>query len=279
MKEALKTIRWKMVFRFLGVVVGLVGVVLLMGLVSKKDAVQVCQELEVIIEGKETFIDQQDISEMIDQIYGKVEGKLLQEIPTHEIEQELKGIPYVSNAEVYMDMDGKMSVKVKQREVILRVMPTVGESYYLASDGKKIPVTLKYVPYVMVANGHIREHYQEAMEEIQTPTLEHLYNFAQFVKGDTLWSNQIVQLYVNQDEEIEIIPRVGTQQFVIGTADSLASKLNRIELFYKNILPKVGNDAYNKVNVKYTGQIICERNKDWFIDSLQMQLSKVNIGH
>ena len=41
------------------------GVIALMGLVSKKDAAQACTSLQIIVEGRETFIGQADIPAII----------------------------------------------------------------------------------------------------------------------------------------------------------------------------------------------------------------------
>lgn len=100
-----------------------------------------------------------------------------------------------------------------------------------------------------------------------------LVSIVDYVKNDELWSNQIVQLYVNEQRDIEIVPRVGTQQLVLGNAENLEGKLSRIEVFYKNILPRVGTDAYERINVKYADQIICERKGTWRLDSLQTKMN------
>jgi cell division protein FtsQ len=173
-----------------------------------------------------------------------------------------------------MDMDGTMQVAVQQREVVVRIINQVGQEYYVDSKGNKIPVTLKYVPHVMVANGNIREGYKKSLEPVTSDLVKDLVKIVEDTKSDELWSNQIVQLYVNDDKDIEIVPRVGNQQLIIGNADSLSYKLDRLKKFYTHILPKVGSDAYSKVNVKYSGQIVCERKGDWFIDSLQMKINK-----
>jgi cell division protein FtsQ len=247
---------------------------MLMSLVNKKDQVQVCTDLKVMVEGKETFIDQNDISSMIKEKFGKVVGKELNALPLQKIETELMKSPYVSSADVHMDMDGTMQVAVQQREVVVRIINQVGQEYYVDSKGNKIPVTLKYVPHVMVANGNIREGYKKSLEPVTSDLVKDLVKIVEDTKSDELWSNQIVQLYVNDDKDIEIVPRVGNQQLIIGNADSLSYKLDRLKKFYTHILPKVGSDAYSKVNVKYSGQIVCERKGDWFIDSLQMKINK-----
>lgn len=274
MLNRIRNIQWRQVGYFFLGLLAIVGVGMLMSLVNKKDQVQECTALKVMVEGKETFIDQNDISSMIKEKFGAVVGKQLNQLPLQQIETELKKSPYVSNADVHMDMDGTMRVSVQQREVVVRIINQGGQEFYVDSKGNKIPVTLKYVPHVMVANGNIKEGYKKSLEPVQSQLVKDLVRIVEETKEDELWSNQIVQLYVNDERDIEIVPRVGNQQLIIGNADSLSYKLDRLKKFYTHILPKVGSDAYSKVNVKYSGQIVCERKGDWFIDSLQMKINK-----
>lgn len=270
----MKNIRWGIVFyTFLGVL-ALGGIIVLMHLVSTKDEAQKCTSLRVSIEGQETFIDQNDISKMINNQFGTVIGKDLKDIKLEQIETEIEKLPYVSRAEVHVDIDGVMQVSVQQREVVLRVINKAGREYYVDRNGNKVPVTLKYVPHVLVANGNIKEGYGQALESVESNTVKDLLKVVERVTGDPLWENQIVQMYVNDQKDIELIPRVGNELLLLGSADSLDDKLKRLEIYYKNILPKVGTEAYEKVNVKYGGQIICERKGDWAMDSLQMKINK-----
>ncbi|MFZ4863811.1 cell division protein FtsQ/DivIB [Sphingobacterium sp. Mn56C] len=272
----MRNIRWNLVlYTILGLLV-FGGLVVLMGMISRKDKAQNCAGLTVMVEGKETFIDQQDISNMIHSKFGDLLHMPLKEVKLHAIELEIERLPYVSAAEVYADMDGKIQVKVQQREVLLRVINNNGKEYYVDAVGNKIPVTLKYVPHVLVASGHISEGYSKPLEKVESQLLKDLIKIVDRVKDDNLWGNQIVQLYVNEQKDIELIPRVGKELLVIGTADSLDYKLERLALYYTEIVPKVGAEAYQKVNVKYGGQIICERKGNWIMDSLQFKMSMKN---
>lgn len=272
MDRGIRNIPWRLIsFICLGVL-ALVGVGMLMRIVNQKDQKQVCTSLKVMVEGKETFIDQHDISNLIKNKFGTVVGINLDQIPVQEIEDALTELPYVSKAEIYADMNGVLQVSVGQREVVLRVINKAGSEYYVDTEGAKIPVTLKYVPHVLVANGHIAEGYKKPLDTVESRIVTDLLRIVAHVKNDPLWSNQIVQLYVNENKDIEIIPRVGNQELILGNADSLTQKLDRLVIFYKNILPKVGAEAYEKVNVKYDGQIICERRGSWMIDSLQIKM-------
>ncbi len=272
MLNTLRNIPWRLLGYASLVLVALVGIGMLMGLVKKKDNAQVCTAMRVMIEGKEAFIDQHDISDLVKAKFGRVVGETLQRIPIEQIEKALMELPYVSAAEIYVDMDGVLQISVQQREVVLRIVNRAGSEYYIDTKGAKVPVTLRYVPHVLVANGNIKEGYKKALDTIETKVVKDLVTIVEHVKGDPLWSNQIVQLYVNDAGDIEIVPRVGNQQLVLGNAVKLDEKLKRLVIFYKNILPRVGSDAYERVNVKYDGQIICERKEGWILDSLQTKM-------
>lgn len=272
----MKNIRWNIVlYAVLGLFV-VVGLGVLMSLINKKDKSQVCTALKVNVEGKETFIDQHDISTMINNQFGTVIGSQLVSIKFQEIEDAIKKLPYVADAEISSDMDGKVEINVQQREAVLRVINKNGREFYVDGEGNKIPVTLKYVPHVLVANGNIKEGYSKSLEEVKTKTVKDLVKIVNHVRGDELWENQIVQIYVNDQNDIELVPRVGREVLVIGSADSLDYKLDRLKTYYTNILPRVGTDAYARVNVKYGGQIICERRGDWYLDSLQRVINMKN---
>ncbi|WP_437921986.1 cell division protein FtsQ/DivIB [Sphingobacterium sp. LRF_L2] len=267
-----RRISWSFVGYTCLVLLAFVGLGMLMGLVKKKDMTQICSSMKVMIEGKEAFIDQHDISDLVKTKFGKVVGKPLAQIPVEEIEKALLELPYVSAAEIYVDMDGVLQISVQQREVLLRIINKNGQEFYIDTKGAKVPVTLRYVPHVLVANGNIREGYKKALDTVETKLVRDLVSVVEHVKNDPLWSNQIVQLYVNETKDIEIVPRVGTQQLVLGDATKLDEKLKRLLLFYQSILPKVGTEAYTKVNVKYDDQIVCERKGNWVIDSLQFKM-------
>ncbi|HEY4197539.1 MAG TPA: cell division protein FtsQ, partial [Mucilaginibacter sp.] len=81
-----------------------------------------------------------------------------------------------------------------------------------------------------------------------------------YIRKDSLWDAQIAQVYVDQNHEIELIPRVGNQRILIGNADSLDIKFHNLLAFYKQALPQVGWDAYKLINIKYSNQIVGVKN-------------------
>jgi len=91
---------------------------------------------------------------------------------------------------------------------------------------------------------------------LHTDIAKDLYKTADFIRKDSLWSAQIVQVFVNENHEMELIPRVGNQRILLGNADSLKTKFANLLVFYKQALPKVGEDVYKIINIKYANQVI-----------------------
>ena len=77
MLNKIRNIQWRQVGYFFLGIASLVGVGMLMSLVTKKDQVQVCTSLKVLVEGKETFIDQQDHEVYLRMVFGDGIGDLL----------------------------------------------------------------------------------------------------------------------------------------------------------------------------------------------------------
>ncbi|SEL33187.1 cell division protein FtsQ/DivIB [Parapedobacter koreensis] len=260
-KQLSNRIFWHRLLYSVVALIVLGGLVTLMGFIKGKSSEQACTEVRIVVLGAESFIEQQDIMAMLVEKYGELEGRTLEDIPTHEMEKDLRQIPFVFSAMVTIDMDGVLAVRIVQREAVVRVINNKGLDFYIDKEGHKMPVSLKYVPRVPVVNGHITEPYNGALDSMETQLVKDIFKTAQFINADSVWSSQVVQLYVNEYQDIELVPRVGNQQIILGNADSLERKFEKLMLFYNKIVPKTGIDAYTSVNLKFAGQIVCERDE------------------
>ncbi|MGX5687994.1 cell division protein FtsQ/DivIB [Arcticibacter tournemirensis] len=256
----LKRIKWKRVlFAFIWLI-SLGGLVTLMSFISIRKSELKCSDLKVIIPGTTSFIDREEINRMVLESSGKLIGKPLSNINVQLVETVLKRNPYIRQAKVYIDMDGVVHLEIEQREPVLRIINFTNQDFYVDKDGFKIPYSSSYTPHVLVANGFIMESFNGSVDSLKTTVAKDLYKTASYMERDTLWKEQIEQMYVNEQKEIVLIPRVGDHRIVLGNADSLEVRLNNLLIFYKKAIPAVGWDSYKTINIKYTNQIVCEKN-------------------
>ncbi|WP_233602913.1 cell division protein FtsQ [Pedobacter sp. KBW06] len=256
-----KDINWKSVFNKFAWIFCLSGLVVLMSFVSSKKSTVEITNVKILIPGADNFIEREEIDAVLKQSQGSLIGRKLEQVNLQDIEKKIKSNPYIAMATVYADMDGVIHIEIKQRQPILRVINANGQDYYIDRNGLKMPVSPNFTADVLVANGNVMEHFTGRVDTLITKLARDLYETALFIKKDTLWDAQIEQLFVNDKADIELIPRVGNQRIILGSADSLDVKMRNLLAFYKQAMPKVGWDTYKTINVKYTNQVVCVKNK------------------
>ncbi|TCK83527.1 cell division protein FtsQ [Albibacterium bauzanense] len=264
----IKNIRWRRVFLSILWLGCLSGLIFLMSFISIKSNSLVCNDLRVLIPGEQSFVIREDIDQLLMKKHGEIVGRTLTSLPIHEIEQDLQAIPFIEQAMVNVDMNGMMTVNIKQRIAALRVINAQGEDFYIDENAVKFPLSKHYAPNVLVANGHIEERFGANTDSVQTALLMELFETAEFIQSDSLWNDQIEQLYVNANREIEMVPRIGGQQIILGNADSLQTKFNKLLLFYKHIAPTVGWDVYKTVNLSFANQLVCTKKENLLNNSI-----------
>lgn len=274
----LKRINWTLVFKCFAWIICLSGMVVLMSFVGIKKQTVNCTNIRILIPGADNFIEREEIDAILRQSQGKLMGRQLEQINLEDIEKSIKANPYIAFTKVYADMDGVIHIEIQQRQPILRVINAGDQDFYIDRDGLKMPVSPNFTANVLVANGKILEHFSGKVDTLITKIAVDLYKTALYFKQDTLWDAQIEQMYVNDKNDIELVPRVGNQRIILGNADSLDTKMKNLLAFYKQAMPKVGWDIYKTINIKYTNQVICEK-----IDSLKIPVQKAvpadSIGH
>ena len=209
-----------------------------------------CEGLQIVLRDS---LDKHFVTEG-DVIYMLKTSKLfpveqpMNEINTEKIEQELMTNEMISKIEAFKTPSKNMKLEIEQKMPILRVNSTSG-NYYIDNIGSVMPLSRHYVAHVLVASGYINKEF--AMNE--------LYHFVQFLQDNEFWNNQIDQIYVDADQEVELIPLVGNHKILLGSFDDYQKKLDNLKLFYEQAIPKVGWEKYSLINLKYRNQIVCTK--------------------
>jgi len=264
----IKNIKWKRVFLSIFWLASIISLGFLMSFISVKSNDLACSDLRVIIPGEQSFVSREDVDKLLMEKHGAIVGRTLSSLPIHDIERDLKAIPFIEEALVNVDMNGIMTIKIRQREAVLRIINARGQDFYLDENGLKIPLSPHYAPNVLVANGFIMEAFGKDLDSIQTSLVKDLFITSKFIQNDTVWNDQIEQLYINKNNEIEMVPRVGKHQIILGNADSLKVKFDKLLLFYKHVAPTVGWNTYKAVNLSFANQLVCTKEESLINNSI-----------
>lgn len=254
-----KRINWKAILLGFAWVFSLSLVIVLMSFIEIKKAESTCEKIEVVLPGNQFFIERAEVDEILKSKNGLLIGRRLNGIDIQYLENKLKANPFIAYAKVYIDMNGIIHADVKQRVPVLRILNLSGQDFYVDQNGLKIPLSDHFTARVLVANGTILEAFSGKVDTLKTKLSKDLFLTAKYIAEDSLWNEQIVQIYVNTKNDIELVPRVGNQKIILGNADDLKEKFRNLLLFYKKVLPQAGWDTYGSINLKFKGQIVCEK--------------------
>ena len=94
---------------------------------------------------------------------------------------------------------------------------------------------------------------------IKNSILKDVFELVEYVRNDSFWSAQIDQISVDDDDELDLFPRLGSQRIHLGTAENYRGKLRNLETFYKEVLPVKGWNKYDLINLEFTDQIVCRK--------------------
>jgi cell division protein FtsQ len=163
---------------------------------------------------------------------------------------------------------------VLQRDPIVRIINMHDEQFYIDKQGKFMPVSSHYTPPVIVANGYIFNSYTEmniqdqvAVSDTSADSLaiphmiNQVYTLAKYIEGDSFWTANTEQIYVNSTQELELIPRIGNHRIIIGDTTNLDDKFKRLMVFYQEGLSKTGWNNYSVINLKFRDQVVCTKIK------------------
>lgn len=244
---------------------------LIMGFVSKSKADVLCSRLDIDISDSATvqFITSAQVREMIGKPEWEVQGYPLDEIRTRELEKSLETNPFIRNAEVYTTVEGVLHVDILQRTPLMRVMPGGDPGYYLDREGHILPLKTDYSPNVLLVTGHIYLS-EKTMEKGIIPAepasgtkaeaeVGMLLDVATYITGHPFWKHQVVQFYRTRNGDYEIIPRVGAHQIILGNLEGYDTKLRNLKLLYDQGLSRYGWNSYDRINLKYSNQVICKK--------------------
>ena len=196
---------------------------------------------------------------------GRILGKPVKEVSVDEIESRINVLRELKKAEVYMTIDGTVHVYADQRNPIMRVMPDNGGDYFIDEEGIVVRRRNLYNPRLHIVGGNV--NISSAMlngvsvldTSIKNSILKDIYYLVNYINEDNFWSAQIDQIYVDSNDEIDLIPRVGNQLIHLGTIENLEGKLRNMEAFYDNVLPDVGWNKYSLINLEFKDQIVCKK--------------------
>jgi len=238
MKKVLQILKWGMLLSLMVVV---------LSFTNQKQNKQMVFLNQINIEvSEDEFMTEQIALKYIEQHNFSFDSVALSNFYLNELEVAFLQHPAVKNAQVYSNQEGVININLQQRKAVVRIK-TDNTDYYLDEQGMKMPLSSEYTPRVLVVTGEVNESNHSS-----------IFSFVERINKDKFWKSQITQLHFNNNEVI-IIPRVGSQKIHFGTLTDVNKKLGNLYQFYKQAMPVKGWQTYSEISLAYNNQIVCTK--------------------
>jgi cell division protein FtsQ len=192
------------------------------------------------------FITEGTVSKLLIQNQQPVTEQSKEIIDLNELEIALNSNSLIKEAEVFMSVNGELSVEIEQKRPIARVSNNA--SYYIDDEGSYMPLSSNYAARVPLVTGNIEKN-----------NLRTVFQFAKTVDEDEFLKKHIIEIRQNDDKTIDFKIRKSDFLVHLGTLNNLEKKINNFKAFYQKGLKDKILDNYKVVNLKFDKQVICTK--------------------
>lgn len=176
----------------------------------------------------------------------------------YNLEKEVMSFGEVSHAEAFRKDSRHIGIVLSQRRPAVRFIKEDG-SYYSDGDGYLFPVYhFTDVPMVTGAIPFETDSSFNGMPRIRQEWVDDIISLAEFISSNSYWKDMTEQIDIADNGDIVLYMKDTRQSVIFGDADKIAEKFDKLEAFYRNILPNCTEKHYSVVNLKYDNQIICK---------------------
>jgi cell division protein FtsQ len=252
-KKVYKKRRMRSIFWLLAAVC---CIVLLVSAVYYKDNKN-CKGVRVEIFGDNLnyFVNKNDVYNVVKKYGGDTTiNSPIASINLKQIEQDLKKLIWIQTAELFFDNNNILKISLKESMPIARVFTNLGNSFYVDSTSKILPISAKFSARLPVFTGFVGNGV--TITKADSVCLKEIKQISIKIISDSFLMAMIEQINILPEGYYEMIPKVGNQIIVLGEAKNVESKFEKLKLFYKKVTPVVGWNKYSKINLQFENQIV-----------------------
>jgi cell division protein FtsQ len=249
--------RWMIIATWALMSLGLV--VLLVSAISRKKSAKV-KETVVSIAGASNyvFVDENAVQSIVKMTCGGAPTDMtVAAIDLEKIESALEKEAWIRNAELFIDNNNLLQIRIDEREPVARVFDVSGESFYVDSTALRLPVNNNTAVRIAVFTGFAGTLNNLAAKD--SAVLLGIKSIGMHLAKDSFWNAQVTQVDITPEGEFVLLPLLGNHQILFGNGEMVSEKFSRLSAFYQQVLVKTGLNKYEKIDVRFERQVVATR--------------------
>lgn len=161
------------------------------------------------------------------------------------LENKLSSHDMIENSEVYISINGKLKIDIKQRNPYARVISD--SSFYIDNNGTKMPLSDNYSARVLLVHGLNDES-----------KINYVFKLIKTIRDDEFLNLNVTDILINKSD-ISLRFRNCNFEVLVGDLNNLETKIKNFKAFYQKAYRDKILNNYKKVNLQFNNQIVCTK--------------------
>jgi cell division protein FtsQ len=182
----------------------------------------------------------------------KIQDRPIQSFDLRRLSTTLERNIWVQKSRLFFDNNNVLHIDITERTPVTRIFTEDGNSFYLDSAGVRLPLLTQIPVRLPVFTGYPRREADSILNA-------GIGLISSFLRQDPYWMAQIAQINITPERTFELEPETGAYRISLGDGSDVAVKFHRLQLFYQQVLSRMGMERYNRIDVSYAGQVVATR--------------------
>lgn len=221
-----------------------------------------CNRIDIQIKkhGEQSFITEKSILALLQSIDSvPLIGTSLSKIDAYKIRKQLESQPLVKDVLVYKNWSGVLKIVISTKYLIARIISPIessGMHAYVDENGALIATRALPLLRLLIVGGDAQNivTQENGLQFCKKELLELLH----VLYENPFLSRQITSLEIDEKDKIVLGTQVGNHRIEFGRVENIHEKLDKLLLFYNQVIPYKGWHAYKRVSLEFEKQLVCE---------------------
>jgi cell division protein FtsQ len=190
------------------------------------------------------FVDEKDIREIVNK---ENPSRKVGDLNIPELEKKINALPAVDSANVYLNLNGKLNLDIKQRVPVFR-LNYKGKDFYVDEKGVEFPISKTYSHPCMLVTGDVKKDEYAKLAELVDK-----------IDKDDFSKKYFIGISKYKDS-YNLLTSEGIYRVEIGDLDNIELKVKGFKTFVEKYLVFQDPQKYKMISVKYQNQIVTTLN-------------------
>jgi len=188
---------------------------------------------------EKTFILAKEVKKMI-----PLKDSIYKNINIEKLEEQLEKNDYISNAEVFKDLNGHIKAQIEQYHPIARVLGD--KSYYIDANGQAKALSKHYTENVILIFGKLNK-------KNKMPVV----NLVKAINADEDLTAIVSEIHVGTSGVYLKTDQLNTNVF-IDIQNDLKGQLYKLKVIYMYLVKNQKNNQYKNMDLRFANQVVCK---------------------